>query len=94
MECAAREIQEETGFAARKFTSLGAVWLAPGYSTEYLHFFLATDLYPSRKQGDEDEFISVDVIPYVKALEMARSGLIKDGKSLAGLFLIGDKMQE
>ena len=89
-----REIQEETGFAARKFTSLGAVWLAPGYSTEYLHFFLATDLYPSRKQGDEDEFISVDVIPYVKALEMARSGLIKDGKSLAGLFLIGDKMQE
>ncbi len=94
LECAAREIQEETGFAARKFISLGAVWLAPGYSTEYLHFFLATDLYPSPKQGDEDEFISVDVIPYVKALEMARSGLIKDGKSLAGLFLIGNKMQE
>jgi ADP-ribose pyrophosphatase len=94
LECAQREIQEETGFAATKFTSLGAVWLAPGYSTEYLHFFLATDLYPSRKEGDEDEFISVDVIPYLKALEMAKSGLIKDGKSLAGLFLIGDKMQE
>jgi ADP-ribose pyrophosphatase len=94
LECAAREIQEETGYAARNFISLGAVWLAPGYSTEYLHFFLATGLYPSRKEGDEDEFISVDIIPYKKACEMARSGFIKDGKSLAGLFLIGDKIKE
>jgi ADP-ribose pyrophosphatase len=94
LDCAAREIQEETGFAARTFTPLGAVWLAPGYSTEYLHFFLATDLYPSRMNADEDEFISVDEISYGKAVEMARSGLIKDGKSLAGLFLLGDKMQE
>ena len=94
LDCAAREIQEETGFAARKFISLGAVWLAPGYSTEYLHFFLAKDLYESPKKGDEDEFISVEVISYGKALEMARSGQIKDGKSLAGLLLIGDKMRE
>ena len=72
LDCAAREIQEETGFAARKFTSLGAVWLAPGYSTEYLHFFLATDLYSSSKAGDEDEFISLEVISYGKAVEMAR----------------------
>ena len=90
--CAAREIQEETGLAAKRLTSLGGVWLAPGYSTEYLHFFLATDLFDCPLKGDEDEFISVEVIPYKKALDMALRGEIKDGKSLAGLLLIGDKI--
>jgi ADP-ribose pyrophosphatase len=93
-DCAAREIQEETGFAARTFKSLGAVWLAPGYSTEYLHFFFAKDLYVSPLKGDEDEFISVEAIPYNRALEMAYSGEIKDGKSLAGLLLLGKHMAD
>ena len=90
--CAAREIQEETGLAAKKLIPLGGVWLAPGYSTEFLHFFLAMDLYDSPLKGDDDEYISVEVIPYLKALEMASCGEIKDGKSLAGLLLIGGKI--
>jgi ADP-ribose pyrophosphatase len=88
-DCAAREIQEETGFAAKTLTSLGAVWLAPGYSTEYLHFFLAKDLFISPLKGDEDEYIIVEPIPYNRALDMAYAGEIKDGKSLAGLLLVG-----
>ena len=87
-ECAAREIQEETGMAARKFTRLGALWLAPGYSSEYLHFYLATDLYESPLQGDDDEYISVEKIAYKNAVAMAKSGEIRDGKSLAGLLLL------
>ena len=91
-ECAAREIQEETGMAARAFTRLGAVWLAPGYSSEYLHFYLAEGLYPSSADADEDEFISVEKIPYQKAVEMALSGEIKDGKSLAGLLYLHGRL--
>jgi ADP-ribose pyrophosphatase len=93
-DCAAREIQEETGYAARILKPIGAVWLAPGYSTEYLHFFFAKDLYISPLKGDEDEFISVEAIPYNRALEMAYSGEIKDGKSLAGLLLLGKYMAD
>lgn len=91
-DCAAREIQEETGFAAKTLTPLGAVWLAPGYSTEYLRFFLANDLYVSPLIGDEDEFITLEPIPYIEALEMAYTGKIKDGKSLAGLLLLSRHM--
>jgi ADP-ribose pyrophosphatase len=92
LDCARREIQEETGLAAKEFIHLGGVWLAPGYSTEFLHFFLAKGLYESPRIGDDDEFIAVEMIPYPKAVEMARTGQIKDGKSIAGLLLIGDKI--
>lgn len=92
--CAAREIQEETGFAARTFKPLGAVWLAPGYSSEYLHFFLATDLYPSTLAGDDDEYIAVEPVAYDRAIEMAYAGEIKDGKSLAGLLLLQNQMPQ
>ena len=44
--CAAREIREETGLAARNVTKLGEFFLAPGYSSEYMHVYLMTDLYP------------------------------------------------
>jgi ADP-ribose pyrophosphatase len=86
--CAEREIREETGYAAREFTRLGGLWLAPGYSGEYLHFFLAQDLYLSHADGDDDEFIAVEKIPVARAIAMAQSGEIHDGKSLAGLLLL------
>ncbi len=74
--------------AARQMDPLGEIWLAPGYSTEYLRFFLATGLYPAPLEQDEDEFIAVEAIPYEKALEMAAKGEIKDGKTLAGLQML------
>lgn len=91
-DCAAREIREETGMAARSITRLGALWLAPGYSSEHLHFYLATDLYPSHLESDADEYIAVVPIPYGKAIEMAKSGEIRDGKSLAGLLLLDGRL--
>lgn len=94
LECATREIQEETGMAARTITRLGGLWLAPGYSSEYLHFFLAEDLFPSSADADEDEFISVVKIPYEKAVEMAKSGEIRDGKSLAGLLYLHSRLTQ
>ncbi len=85
--CAAREIREEIGFAARRLRRLGAFYLAPGYSTEYLHIFLATDLYPAPLPQDEDEFLEPVALPIEEAFALARGGQMEDAKTLAALLL-------
>jgi len=86
-ECAYREIREETGMAAGKLREIGSFFLAPGYSTEYMYVFLATELDPDPLDADEDEFISIEKIPVEKALRMAKSGQIQDVKSIGSIFL-------
>jgi ADP-ribose pyrophosphatase len=85
--CALREIREETGYAAGKLIKIGEFFLAPGYSTEYMHVYLASDLRPDPLPGDEDEFISLEPIPINQAYDMALNGGLQDGKSLAALLL-------
>ena len=84
--CARREIREEIGMSAGQMQKLGEFFLAPGYSTEYMYIFLATGLQPNPLPGDADEFISVEKVPLQQALALARSGELKDAKSLAALF--------
>lgn len=86
-ECAAREIREETGMEAGTLTPVGSFYLAPGYSTEYMGVFLATDLKHNPLEADDDEFLSVEKIPVQQALEMAERGEMPDAKSLAALLL-------
>ncbi len=86
-QCAAREIREETGFAAGKMVKLGEFFLAPGYSTEYMVVYLATDLYPDPLPKDKDEFINLEQVPVGQAYDMALNGNLQDGKSLAALLL-------
>jgi ADP-ribose pyrophosphatase len=86
-ECAAREIREETGMAAGSLERVGDFYLAPGYSTEFMAVFLATDLKPDPLPADADEFLEVVRLPLRQALEMARQGKVPDAKSLAALFL-------
>lgn len=85
--CASREIREETGFAAGKLTKLGEFFLAPGYSTEYMVVYLATELRRAPLTGDPDEFISLQPIPIDTAYKMALNGELQDGKTLAALLL-------
>jgi ADP-ribose pyrophosphatase len=85
--CAHREIREETGMAAGKLEHLGGFYLAPGYSTEYMHVFLATNLHSDPLEADIDEFLSVEYIPLAEALALAEHGGIADAKSLAALYL-------
>jgi ADP-ribose pyrophosphatase len=84
---AGREVREETGLAAGKLLKLGEFFLAPGYSSEFMHVFLATGLYPAPLEADEDEFLQVETMPVQRAYEMVDTGLIKDGKTLAALLL-------
>jgi ADP-ribose pyrophosphatase len=86
--CAERELQEETGFRPGRLTAIGGLFVAPGYTTEYIHLFLAEDLTPSWLSMDDDEAISVERVPLSDALAKIDSGEIIDGKSIAGLLKV------
>lgn len=86
-EAAAREIREEIGMEAQRLVEIGAFYLAPGYSTELMHVFLATNLKHNPLEADADEFLSVEKIPVAEALRQAESGEMQDAKSLAALLL-------
>jgi ADP-ribose pyrophosphatase len=86
-ECARRECREEIGMAPGRLERLGGFYLAPGYSTEYLHVFLAADLQPSPLPGDEDEELEIERLGLEQALQRMRRGEIEDAKSLAALLL-------
>lgn len=85
--CAHREIREETGYAAGSLIALGGCYTAPGYCSEYLHIFLATDLRPDPLQPDPDEEIEIVKIPFDEAYAMAERGEMTDAKTLASLLL-------
>lgn len=92
LDCAVRELQEETGYYPGKLEALGGMFVAPGYTTEYIHLFLATNLSASRLDGDSDEFIEVDRVPIAEALAMIERGDIIDGKSIIGLLKVARQL--
>jgi ADP-ribose pyrophosphatase len=87
LACAHREIREEIGMSAKEMKEIGAFYLAPGYSSEFLYTYLATGLESAPLPGDEDEFIQVEIIPIEKAFYMAENGQITDAKTLATMML-------
>jgi ADP-ribose pyrophosphatase len=87
LDCAKREIREETGMAAEHFQKLGGFFLAPGYTDEYMTVFLATGLYTAPLDPDDDEFIDITSIPVADVYTLALTGKIHDGKTLATLLL-------
>lgn len=87
-DCALRELQEETGYKADTLTEMGGLYTAPGYTSEYIHLYMATDLSPSRLAGDVDELIEVVRVPLADALTMIETGEIVDAKSITGLLRV------
>jgi len=81
-----REMQEETGYLPRKVERLGGFYSAPGYCTEYLHLYLATDLVPSQLYAEDTESIKLVPVPTGQIPGLIASGSICDAKSIAGLF--------
>ena len=90
-ECARRELQEEIGYRPRTLERLGGVFLAPGYTSEYIHIFVARDLEPSSLPPDEDEILKVERVPFAEALRLIEEGIICDGKSVAALMWIAHR---
>lgn len=83
--CAAREVQEETGFACPALVPFAVIYPAAAYLTEAVHLFWADELTPSKPNPDPDESISVVWLDFDKAVQMVLSGEIKDAKSQVGI---------
>ncbi len=85
---ALREMQEETGYLPKQLKKIGGVYASPGYCTEFLHLYLATDLVPSKLSADDDEHIDVIKVPLSEIPQFISSGEICDAKSVAALLTI------
>lgn len=82
-----RELQEEVGYTAANLQHLASFWVAPGWATERMHAYLATNLTPSKLAADDDENIQVVRVPFGQALDMIHTGEIHDAKTIASLLL-------
>lgn len=83
-----RELKEETGYLANKWDSLGIVYPLPGYSSEVLYFFRATDLIDDEPEPDKDENIEVKVMDLKQTWQMIKDGEIRDAKTVSGISLV------
>ena len=80
-----REMGEETGYQPTKVERLGGFYSTPGYCTEYLYLYLATDLIPSQLYAEDTENIRLVRAPISQIPSLITSGSICDAKSIAGL---------
>jgi 8-oxo-dGTP pyrophosphatase MutT (NUDIX family) len=83
--CAVRELAEETGVSARRWTSLGLYIPAPGIFTEVIHMYLARDLLVGPAKPDADEELELQWMPFEQALGLVQRGEWNDGKTALGL---------
>ena len=84
---AQRELAEEIGFQAKKLTKIFEGYSLPGYCQEYMHYFLAQDLYPKKLTADDDEFIELKPVSFTKALTLIKNKKIIDSKTALGIYL-------
>ena len=87
LDCAKRELIEETGYSAAQWQKLGEITPVPGYSDERIHIYLATDLQPAEQNLDQDEIINVHKVDFSEAIEMIKGGDIQDAKTITGLLM-------
>jgi ADP-ribose diphosphatase len=88
LECAHRELREETGATAASMEYLTTIYTTPGFTDERIHLFLATDLTVGTPNHERDELIEVTPQPLSRVLEMIRDGQLVDGKSLAAILYV------
>jgi ADP-ribose pyrophosphatase len=87
-ECARRESREEIGFDPGELKRIGGGFMAPGYSTEFIHFFLARQLTSAPLPQDKDEDIRVERVALKDLRNRILAGQIEDVKTIAGLTLV------
>lgn len=87
MNCAGRELLEETGYLAKRLKPMASFFASPGILTEKMHVFLAYDLEKREQNLDHGEDIQLLPTPLGQAIEMIRSGEIQDSKTIAALMM-------
>ena len=89
---ASRESREEIGMSPGRLEDLGGFFLAPGYSSEYMHVYLATDLVPDPLARDSDEIIEIEKLTPPEVVAQLHGGGFQDAKTLAALQLAGKEL--
>lgn len=90
IDCAARELKEETGCTAERIEPLFTMFTTPGFTDETIHVFMATGLTHGQSAREPDEFVDVVIMRLAEALELIHAGAVPDGKTaLALLFAAG-----
>ena len=93
LECAGRELLEETGYRAAEITPLFTMFTTPGFTDEKIHLFMATGLVPGQHQREADEFMELVPTRLSRALSMIEQGEIQDAKTaLALLYTAGFRL--
>lgn len=85
IDCARRELLEETGCTCEQLEPLTFLWTTPGFTNEKIHLFRATGLTRGEASREADEFMEVVPLPMSRVLEMIRAGEITDAKTLVAI---------
>ncbi len=84
LECAKRELHEETGFSASRIQYLTTIATTPGFCDEVIHIYMATGLTFDGANPDDDEFVNVDLVPLSELIDAVLDGKIEDAKTVVG----------
>ena len=87
LHCAIRELEEETGYKASEWISLGAIATSPGFCNEVIHLYVAKGLSKGETNWDDDEYVELEYYTFDELMEAIRKEEIKDAKTLAALAL-------
>ncbi len=90
--CAARELEEELGVVAGRMEQISEFYSTPGFCSETLWVFLATELTETATKYEEDEIIEIVRLPFARAVEMIATGEIRDAKTIIGLLLAAPRL--
>lgn len=88
LEAARRELEEETGYLAGKLVERARFWTTPGFTTEFMYLYEATNLVKTQTHLDADEIIDVEIATQEESLRMIDDGRIQDAKSILGLLRV------
>ncbi|MDI9484993.1 MAG: NUDIX hydrolase [Bacillota bacterium] len=93
IECAQRELQEETGYSAQHWETLGHLYPTPGYTNEILYLYLASGITKGEQRLDDGEDIKVRWVPLDEVREMIDNDGINDAKTIVSIFRYLSKHQ-
>ena len=92
-QCGKRELEEETGYIPEKLTDLGKLYPTPAYLTEIIHMYYAENLAKTAQNLDEDEFLSVEHVPFSDAVQMVLNGEIRDAKTQVAILKLKELLK-
>jgi ADP-ribose pyrophosphatase len=94
IDTAQRELVEETGYRAGRIEPLVSFYTSPGFSTELIHVFVATDLQVAEVHPDEEEVIEVVRLPLDQAIDQVLHAELSDAKTVAGLLAYAQRKKQ